>query len=409
MSDRLNIIVKPTHNCNLSCRDCSISPEAENGLTNLIEKEMNDPITTIIKPTNNCNMVCGYCYDAKSRPCQSKMNMKTLMNSIKKPAYFNGKGRISPFLWHGGEPLLVGLGFFREVVRIQGELEREGYLFDNAIQTNGTLINEEIADFFNEYKFSVSLSLDGPKELNDLTRLYRSGRNKSRSTFSDVLKSIALLKSKGMNPDVIVTLTKQNIGDIVEIYEFLRANKINSKFNPLVKSGSAIEEYNTLAISPIEYREAKLKLLDFWFNDENPVHVRCLEEMFKGAITGNLFHECSFSESCQKEFISIGVQGDVYPCPEFDGEMQFLYGNINTNDLEEILSNPLRKNLLKRAGRIKECQNCNNRTLCFGGCMRNAYAFTGDVMAKDPYCPAYKALFENITRKIENNRCKGEK
>ncbi|MDO8460427.1 MAG: radical SAM protein [Nanoarchaeota archaeon] len=370
------------------------------------EEKTNNSITTIVKPTNNCNMVCGYCYDAKSLPCQGKMNAETLVNSIQKLTYFNGKGRTSPFLWHGGEPLLAGLGFFINVVKIQGELEQEGYLFDNAIQTNGTLITNEIADFFKEYKFSVGISLDGPKKLNDQTRLYRSNRNESRSTFSDIFNSIALLKSKGIDPDVIVTLTKQNINDIEEIYKFFKANKINSKFNPLVKSGRAIGVYNELAISPIEYRDAKLKLLDVWFNDENPVHVHCLEEMFKGTITGNVFHECTFSEYCQKEFISIGFQGDVYPCPEFDGEPQFLYGNINTNALEEILSNPLRKRLLERSGCIKECNNCNTRSLCYGGCMRNAYAFTGDVMAKDPYCPAYKSLFKNISRKIEDNRCK---
>lgn len=363
---------------------------------------VSDTLTTIIKPTNNCNMGCTYCYDAKSQPCASKMNIETLINSITKPTYFNGKGKISSFLWHGGEPLLMGLDFFKEIIRIQKGLETQGYLFDNAIQTNGTLINEEIADFFKEYKFSVGLSLDGPAELNDRTRIYKTEKNGSKSTFSDVLGSIDLLKSRGIDPGVIVTLTQQNINEIEEIYSFLRRNNISSKFNSLVKSGRAIGKYAELAISPAEYKEAKLKLLNLWYNDESPAHVLCLEEMFKGVITGNRFHECCFSEFCQKEIISIGFGGDVYPCPEFDGEIEFKYGNINANDFTEILSNPLRKRLMGRSKGLSGCQGCSNNGLCSGGCMRNAYAFTGDVMTKDPYCTAYNALFREITQKIKD-------
>ncbi len=369
-------------------------------MVNKDKLDVRKSLTVIIEPTHECNLSCKYCYVDKNAE-KGRMNNKTLKNSIQKIAIFHGKGIKSLFEWHGGEPLLVGLDFFKEVINVQKEMGVE-YEFENSIQTNGTLITEEIADFFKENNFFVGLSLDGPRALNNKTRRYKNGRG----TFGDILRSIGILRERGMEVGTIVTLNKQNIKDVKLIYQFLKEYKINAKFNPIVKSSRAIENYEELAISPEEFEEARLELFDMWFNDKQSPHLYCFESTLKNILSKNHFHECTFSDSCQKDFISIGPQGDAYPCGEFDGNKKFRYGNINEGSLEAIFSHPMRKKLLKRAESIEECKDCDYQKLCGGGCMRNAYAFSGNVMDKDPYCPAYKSLFRHISNKIFKNECK---
>lgn len=358
-------------------------------------------LTPIIKPTYDCNLACKYCYVGEKVE-RGKMSPETLGNSIKKVAIFNGKNKESCFIWHGGEPLLVGLDFYRCIMEIQKEMGKE-YRFKNEIQTNGTLINEETADFFKEYNFSLGLSLDGPQELNDKTRLYKKDRNGSKGTFTDVLTSIHLLKQKRINVGIIVVLNRHNINNMPLVYQFLKTNKLNARFNPLLKFGRAVENYEDLVISPDEYKKAKLKLFDIWANDEAPVHLDCFEGMIRNILKDGHSSECTFSDSCQKDFISIGPQGDVYACDELSSAEEFRYGNINENSLEEILLNPTRQELLKRKENIEECKSCEYQKLCYGGCMSHAYAFTGSIMSRDPYCSAYKDLFERISHEIFKN------
>ena len=129
--------------------------------------------TAIVEPTHGCNLECKYCYLNKNAE-SGRMDVKTLKNSIVGVSEFIGKCKTIDFLWHGGEPLLGGIDFFKKVIIIQKEMG-EDYTFENTIQTNGTLITEEIADFFRDYKFNVGLSLDGPEEINNRTRSYSKG------------------------------------------------------------------------------------------------------------------------------------------------------------------------------------------------------------------------------------------
>ena len=74
------------------------------------------------------------------------------------------------FGWQGGEPTLMGVDFFRDVVALEQQHGRPGALVSNGLQTNATLINDEFASFLGEYKFLVGVSIDGPEEVHDTHR-----------------------------------------------------------------------------------------------------------------------------------------------------------------------------------------------------------------------------------------------
>ena len=353
-------------------------------------------LSVIIKPTNNCNFNCKPCYASSGPMNRDVMSGETLENSITKISYFNGKGddNCSSFIWHGGEPLLAGLGFFIDVVKIQKRLRDDGYAFRNAIQTNGSLIRKETVDFFKENEFSPSLSLDGPKEINDKTRIYAKARNGSYSTFDDVIRSIDLLKENGIDAGVVTVVNRHNIDCLQEVYDFFKSKGINAKFNPLFKTGRAKLNYSELCVSEEEYAEATFAFFKAWEKDTQPIHLECFENMLKSYLSNGCYSpECQFMDSCQRKFISIDRNGDVYPCAEFCGVTEFRYGNINSDSLEEILSSPLRDKLYGRSEKISDCQGCEHKGLCYGGCMQRAYAANGDIMGKDPLCQTFKMFF----------------
>lgn len=363
--------------------------------------------TVIVKPTHNCNMRCRYCYIPPTAE-RGRMSSLTLQNTIEKPTRFTGKKFETHFIWHGGEPLLVGLPFYQKAVQIEGKLETEGYNISNGIQTNGTLLNGPFLDFFEEHKFGIGLSLDGPEEIHNKTRYYLDGRG----TFKDTYRAIQAIKRR-QNPrlgcGVICVLNKTNIGDIDTLYQFFHDEEINVKFNPLIKCGRATEHYRELSINPEEYGQVLIWLFDRWFYDKDPrIDVEPLR-MIMGNIMTGIPDGCNFGDSCQRHFISIGPTGSVYPCGRFDGIPEFCYGNINTDNMEQIEKHKVRESLKHRgADTVRECITCGYREICHAGCMHDAYTIKGNPMDKDFYCAGHKMIFKHITDALHKELAKAE-
>ena len=105
------------------------------------------------------------------------------------------KSRENVFSCQGGEPTLLGLDFFRKVVRLEKKYAK-GKQIENDLQTNGTLLNDEWCRFLKRHKFLVGLSIDGPDELHDKHRRDKGGR----PTFKKVMRAVKLLhKHKRIN------------------------------------------------------------------------------------------------------------------------------------------------------------------------------------------------------------------
>ena len=364
-------------------------------------------LTVIIKPTHDCNLGCKYCY-VESEAESGRMDEATLRNSVRKVSKFVGKDKETHFIWHGGEPLLMGKEFYEMVVEAEREMG-EGYTITNSIQSNGTLLTPEMADFFKEYEFHIGLSLDGPAEIHDRTRPYKDGRK----SFRNVLRAVKLARSRKIGGGVIAILNRVSIGHLEELYDFFKENQIGLKFNPLIRSGRARENYDGLSITPKEYGEAMIRLFEMWFYD--PAHkdgVKVMIDPFD-AVIGNIItgrpQGCNYSESCRNNFISIGPTGAVYPCGRFDGIPEFYMGNINDDKVGDMLASPIHVKLKERSAEtVKGCSPCKYKKICNAGCMHNAYMVDGDAMGKDYYCAGYKKLFGHIEKTLHKELKKAE-
>lgn len=369
---------------------------------------MSSSITAIVKPTHECNLACKYCYiDAAAE--QGRMDAQTLEKMIMQLARLPGKERVH-IIWHGGEPLLMGTEFYEEAVRMQ-KFYGKDRRFENGMQSNATLINDGVLEFCEKCGFDIGSSLDGPEEIHNLTRIYPGGNG----SFKDVWKGLQKIKQRNaelikkangkrsnhLGGGAIVILNRLNIGKISEIYDFFKSQNMSPKINPLIKSGRAAENYGDLGIGPAEYGKALVRIFDRWFYEtERGIDVDPLSTILGNLMTGKPV-SCNFGESCRKSFISVGPNGDVYPCGRFDGVKDYWLGNLNRTELTALIDSPKHQTMMERnAPKSKACGSCSYAKICNGGCMHNAYMQKGDINDTDYYCTSYRILFKHLDRAL---------
>lgn len=351
-------------------------------------------VTTIIKPTRDCNLACKYCY-TELRDTGEMMDEEIAFVFMEKLRKFeeNSEKKIrNDLIWHGGEPLLMGLPFYERIVEKQKELKGN---FRNSIQTNGTLLNETNIKFFLENHFSIGLSLDGPKHLNDKTRIYKDGS----SCFGKIMESINLMKKYEKRVGVISVINSANVEHLDELIEFFQKEGLSTKLNPLIPSGLA-KEHKYLGISASQYGTNMANLFKKWFDceDKNYTKIDTFIDIIKSIFEDSPYG-CLYQETCQDTFLSLSPNGDLYPCGRFDGIEDFKIGNILEMDIEEVMKSPIKKQFNERYQKLKTCKSCEYTKLCHGGCVHNAY-LSGDLNNPDIFCSAYKKLFKVIKEEL---------
>ncbi len=364
----------------------------------------------IVKPTHECNLNCKYCYLEDSAE-KGRMSESLLAQTIEKVSDYTEN---SHWIWHGGEPLLMGIDFYRSVKDIQDFYRKRNKNFSNGIQTNGTLINYNLINFCKETNdFHLGLSIDGPEKIHNLTRIYSN----EKGSFEEVIKKQKLLKRNGLNSGAICVIQSKNIEYPQELYHFFKSEKINVKFNPLIKSGKANKNINNLGITPKQYGDFLLKLWNIYNEDvlkENKLFIEINPFI---DILGNIATQnplgCNYSISCRNNFISIGPEGDIYPCGRFDGIKEFWMGNIQKNTLEEAINSEINIKLKNRTlENVSGCSKCDFGKICNAGCMHNSYC-ESNIFGKDPYCSSYKILFREMKKVLNSESelkggCKNE-
>ena len=124
----------------------------------------------------------------------------------------------------------MGADFFRVIKDIQDFYKKKGKKFSNGIQTNGTLITNELLELIRETQdFQIGLSLDGPEEIHNKTRIYENGRG----SFDDVMRGLNLIsrEKKNRRAGVICVVSKQNINSHKELYNFFKNGKNPPNFS----------------------------------------------------------------------------------------------------------------------------------------------------------------------------------
>ena len=167
--------------------------------------KVREPFAVMAKPVGSrCNMKCGYCYYLESDSRGENARMPDGLLELFVRRYIEASpGPVVPFTWHGGEPTLAGLDFFRLAVELQKRYLPEGWTCWNNLQTNGTLLDDEWVAFLAENRFDVGLSVDGTRELHDRYRKDSGGG----ATYERAVAAVTVHKRSACMPRACKHLT----------------------------------------------------------------------------------------------------------------------------------------------------------------------------------------------------------
>ena len=360
----------------------------------------------MLKPRGpTCNLDCAYCYYLSKKRLYGDGRLRMdgdLLEEFTRQYIEAQRVPEVTFGWQGGEPTLMGLDFFRLAVKLQQKHRRPGLRIMNALQTNGTLLNDEWCRFFRQHDFLIGLSLDGPRELHDAFRVDKRGI----PSFDRVMNGAALLKKHGVEFNILTTVHAANADHPLEVYRFLRDEVAAQfiQFIPIVErenetgfqEGTRITERS---VAGQQFGNFLIAVFGEWVRrDVGRVFVQIFD-LALAAWVGQRPGLCIFDETCGTALV-LEHNGDLYACDHFVEPRHHL-GNIRETPLVGMVaSEPQRQfGIAKRDTLPRYCRECSTRFVCNGGCPKNRVLHTPDGEPGLSYlCEGYKAFFTHIDR-----------
>jgi uncharacterized protein len=334
-----------------------------------------EPFVVMAKPVGPlCNMECRYCYylDTASlytRQHQYRMSDALLETYIRQ--YITASpGPVVLFVWHGGEPTLAGLDFYRRVVELQERYLPRGWTCWNNLQTNGTLLDEEWCSFLADAHFDVGLSIDGTKCLHDMYRKDRLGRD----TYDRAIAAVGRLQAHGIQPDLLCAVTSAVAKEPVNVYRALRSlNTGWCQFIPIVRR--ALDGHVTLeSVTGEAYGLFLCAVFNEWLkNDLERFNVQLFAEMSL-VYSGGAANLCWMAPTCGRVLI-LEHDGGVYACDHFVTSAHRI-GDLETSLLGTLVDSPVQRRFGndKRDRLPAQCLSCPWLMVCNGGCPKDRFS-----------------------------------
>ena len=372
----------------------------------------------MMKPAGSlCNLDCNYCYYLDKAEIygghEPKMSYEMLETTIREYIRANDVEEVT-FNWHGGEPLVLGLDFYKKAV----ELERkyaDGKKIFNTLQTNGTLINYDTAEFFRDNNFLIGVSIDGPKDIHDKFRKDKGGF----PTFDKVIKGIGILQRCGVQFNTMSTINKASEGRGLETYQFLKhIGSSFMQFMPVVEhvkypvdaAGRSLKKMRPYIVDPatdgaelarwsvssVGFGKFMCDIFDYWVRNDVG---RYFVNLFDATLANHcnvMPGTCVYAKVCGGNSI-IEHNGDIYPCDHFVYP-KYRLGNISEKSLREMMtsSEQIKFGLDKRGMLPSKCLRCKYEYLCHGECPKHRFNRTenGDT-GLNALCSGYYMFYDH--------------
>ncbi len=347
------------------------------------------PLSLMIKPASSlCNLSCEYCFyrdvsEHREHMGFGKMDGETAEILIKKALSY-AKGEPVAFAFQGGEPSIAGLDFFKNFCDTVKKYNTCASPVFYGIQTNGTLVNEEWAQFFYENNFLVGLSLDGDYEGNKF-RKKPSGQN----SFYQILTCAELLKKHNVQFNILTVLTGYCAENGERIYRYFRDKGFSYlQFIPCLRPFGSDDE-SELYMTADQYADFLIRVFNLYVKDyvrHNYVSVRQFDNWVR-LYLGQRPEQCGIAGYCTHQFVA-EANGNIYPC-DFYCTDKYLLGNIKNSDFDKMVNCEIAQAFIKESLKISaECKSCKIFPMCRGGgCKR--LRESGD------YCKAYRKFFSS--------------
>lgn len=370
------------------------------------------PLYVMLKPAGaHCNLACKYCYYLEKNKLYPTAQRHLMSDEILEQftrEYIEAQTMSQVlFTWHGGEPLLRSIDFYRKALSLQQKYAG-GRRIDNVIQTNGTLLTDEWCEFFAQNHWLVGISIDGPQPYHDHYRLTAAGK----PSWQKVMQGIKLLKKHGVEWNAMAVVNAYNVNHPLEFYRFFKENGCQFlQFTPIVERQTRHEDGRTLAsladkneiplseasVAPEQWGYFLCAIFDEWVRkDVGKIFVEifdCTLANWMGISPGI----CAYSKECGHAGV-MEHNGDVYSCDHFVFP-EYKLGNIRDHSLIDMLYGEQQQEFsrLKHSSLPRQCKECDMEFACHGECPKNRFM-------KDKYgdsglnylCPGYYHYYQHV-------------
>lgn len=369
------------------------------------------PLYVLAKPVGaSCNLRCKYCYYLEKSHLYRNAPVRVMSDELLErfvQEYIQAQTMSQVlFTWHGGEPLMRPLSFYKKAVALQ-ERYAFGRQIDNTIQTNGTLLTDEWCEFFKEHNWLVGISIDGPQEFHDEYRRTAS----DKPSWQKVMRGIRLLRKHGVEWNAMAVVNDFNAGYPLEFYHFFK--EMGAKyiqFAPVVERMAAHSDGRHLAtlvdqecpvadfsVSPAQWGDFLCAIFDEWVrHDVGQTYVEIFDCTLANWV-GERPGICVYAKECGHAGV-MEFNGDVYSCDHFVFP-EYKLGNIRDKTLVEMLYGEQQRQFscLKHASLPKQCKECEWEFACHGECPKNR--FVNDRYGNpglNYLCSGYRHFYEHV-------------
>ena len=346
------------------------------------------PLYVMLKPAGaHCNLACKYCYYLEKSKLYATSQRHLMTDEMLErftQEYIKAQtmGHVL-FTWHGGEPLMRSIDFYKKALTLQQKYARGRYI-DNVIQTNGTLLTDEWCEFFAQNHWLVGISIDGPQQYHDHYRLTSAGK----PSWERVMHGIRLLNKHHVEWNAMAVVNAYNADHPLEFYHFFKEHGCQYlQFTPIVERLTAHSDGRTLAsladqtdipvadfsVTAEQWGTFLCTIFDEWVRrDVGSIFVEifdCTLANWMGVAPGI----CSYSTHCGHAGV-MEHNGDVYSCDHFVFPTYKL-GNIRDHTLVEMLYGEQQQafSRLKHASLPRQCKECDMEFACHGECPKNRF------------------------------------
>jgi uncharacterized protein len=341
-------------------------------------------MNVLVKGTQECNLDCSYCFDREKRE-DGRITLEDIEALCRKDTDKD----IHHWTWFGGEPMLLGVDFYRKAMTIVKKYYEDPSF---TMQTNLTLLNDEWIALAKEFNMGFGISFDGVK--NEQTRGVKVETLKNK---------IKMLRENGLKAGTIAVVNEVSAKHLVENYVMMKAAGVTSiAFNRVFsshRSNALTEKTNK------EYLESFKALLEYWAQDKEPITIRQISNLLETMLTEKNKLSCTYGGRCEDGIFAINQHGQIEPCDRWFPEE---YKNPKTiheyKNLKEAFQTEEYKRLAKVSNLRKQefCKGCFMYEYCHGGCPANAVFYSEGLKQNENDCRLYQYEFNLMFNKVKD-------
>jgi uncharacterized protein len=366
--------------------------------------------TILLKVASRCNIDCSYCYvyhqgDTSWERMPKHMSLATVENVRKQlAALYEDQQYSFAVVLHGGEPLLLPRHILGAL--LQGLAESLPATCKRAIQTNGTLIDDDLLDLCLRTRTTISVSLDGPADVNDAFRIAFNGEG----THGRAAAGIDRIRRHPQASEIFtgtLCVVDPN-SDARRVYEYFKSLAVPS-VDFLFKDGNHAKlPPGKITVESTEYGRWLAEIWDCYLKDPNPPRIRILDDFGRLLLGG-----ASVKEGCGRTVYGIAVidtdgtitKNDTLKST-YNGADRFQRAWSVSNDrLSEVASSPefIEYSQLQRPT-SPVCRACSLLGVCGGGMPLSRWHPETGLANPSVYCADYKLLLGHIQESLQDYR-----